>query len=274
MVNTLPEPRELLPGLSPLADRLAELRVPAEPLDPAGSWSQTYSILVFDGGAVCGHVTLARRPTAEGAELAVRWLKGAGPQSTWSIDATVRSRGDGLGSAVAWTTRSARLAGRFDSPGASVVGAELSRSGEVPDGRVVIRSGGRAVANSYASEGPVATNWQLFLSVQRLPRESVSLGPFTLVNQFELVKVNQRLTYRVQLESQVGGVARVLHAYDLLGPGTVPWTYWVDDSSRRLVGASSGLEAYVLGALPPGGGREREARRNRRQGAGEQWGNQ
>ena len=46
------------------------------------------------------------------------------------------------------------------------------------------RASARAVTPDLAVAGPVVESWQLFDTVQRLPRESQRHGPFTVIESF------------------------------------------------------------------------------------------
>jgi hypothetical protein len=164
--------------------------------------------------------------------------------SSGSKAGRVQTNSDGLNSAISWAAQGSRLTGFFDADNRAVV-----------DGTAITRSGSLDRLNDV--NGPVLINWQLFDLVQRLPRNGDQSWSFTLVDQFELIKPSQRLSYRGAVETIVNGQTRKLHGYDLIGFGSLPSVYWVDDETSRMLAATAGLEAYVLGALPRGGGTER-----------------
>jgi hypothetical protein len=259
----------VLPGLAQVADRLPALAVPDDPIDPAGSFEQTYSILAADSGSVCGHLGLRRVATADGATMAADWSKGAGNASHWHVAARIDSRRDPLGTTRRWHGEAARRSSRFDAPGQPIAGTGAAFAGEVEGGEIRLRATGTAAPERIPATEEVTFDWQLFDVVQRLPRGTVALGPFTIVDGLGAVRRGQRLAYRGAERVGVAGGVRRLHGYDLVGPGTVPWTYWVDERTSRLLAAVSGLEGYVLGRLPPGGGRERPGKAGRKAAAAE-----
>jgi hypothetical protein len=209
-------------------------------------------------------VKLTRTPTAGGATLAVDWSKAAGTASHWNVATTIQSKADALGTTVRWRAESARLASRFDAPGDAAGETRSVVTGEAGPREIQIVTNATGKPERLNVSQPVTLDWQLFDVVQRLPREAGTVGPFTIVDSVGGVRGGQRLSYGDSVKVDVAGSIRRLHRYDLVGPGTVPTTYWVDDRTGRLVAVVSGLEAHVLGLLPPGGGRERPAKAGRK----------
>jgi hypothetical protein len=266
------ETAPFIAGLSQIAERVGAIAIPGEPFDPNANWSQTYTVLASDGGASHGHVTLSRtRHGDSGASLAVDWRKGAGGPTHWRLAGTIRTAGDALGAIRSWQSEGGRMAGFFDAPGEPIANLTVSHSGELSNGKLTVVSGPRASRQVTDVEAAVVANWQLFDVVQRLPRRAGEQHAFTLLDQFELVKPSQRLSYRGRVDTTIGGAARTLHGFDHVGFGMVPWVYWVDEQTGRLLAATSGLEAYVLGALPRGGGTDRAAVKAKKRAAAEQY---
>ncbi|HEX8325771.1 MAG TPA: hypothetical protein VF595_17840 [Tepidisphaeraceae bacterium] len=253
-------PIETVVGLNQIDQRVNTLQVPDAAFDPDGNWAQTYTILAGDGGAAHGRLTLMRQAKASGSTLLVDWRKGAGGPTHWRISGTIRTSGAQAEDDLFWQSDLARYGGFYDTPDAAIVPTRLSRDGEYANRTISLRNAAQAAATRTSDVAAALVGWQLFDLVQRLPRQSGTSRTFTLVDQFELTKPGQTIAYNGAYRTTVGGAERTLHRFDLLGFATVPATFWVDDQTSRLLAVVSGLEAYVLGETPRGGGRERAGR--------------
>lgn len=255
---------EFIAGLSIIRPRVAAIDIPAGAFDPAGDWTQTYAVLASDGGESTGRVTINRASTAGGVTLDVDWRKGAGGANHWRLAGSLRTSADLPSPLISWKSEGSRHAGFFDAPGDAISATQVSRSGTIANNKLVFAAAASGRRQVIDLPDHAIANWQLIDVVQRLPREKRSPLMFTLIEQFELFKPQQSLTYSGRVETIIAGTPRTLHGYTLTGFGTVPWFYWVDETSNRLIAATSGLEAFVLGALPRGGGTERAAKRKKK----------
>lgn len=229
-------------GIAPVRERLSALTLPPTPFDPNGGWSQSYSIVAVENDAIAGRLVLSRQP-GETATLTVGWAKQSGPGSHWRLNGTIHSSNDPRSGPVDWTYRLQRHGGRYADEGKAVAGTTIERSFTI-DRKTLIAKGGLQSAKTLI-EQPLLLNWQLFDLSQRLLRHGTQVGPFTLIEQFEVSKPSQWLRYRGPADVDFADGKRALHAYEQLGVGVVPWVYWVDEKSSRLVAVVSGVEAYV-----------------------------
>jgi len=124
-----------------------------------------------------------------------------------------------------------------------VPGTQLLKSATFAQGKIEIGAG--RTTRRIAMPGPYTLNWALFDAVTRLPREQTEPIEFTLIDHFDQVKPNHRLSFRETVDATFSTKPITLHAYDHVGEGILPWVYYVDPAGR-LLAAISGLEGYLL----------------------------
>jgi hypothetical protein len=100
-------------------------------------------------------------------------------------------------------------------------------------------------STSETFDGPAVLGWLLFDAVQRLQGAEQKRIDFTLIDHFDQVKPEQRLTYRGQFDVPVRNRNVSFTAYDQIGRGILPTVWWVGESGR-LLAVVSGIEAYLL----------------------------
>ena len=91
---------------------------------------------------------------------------------------------------------------------------------------------------------PATSHWSLFDAVQRLPGKATRPLRFTMLEEMDLVKPDQRLEFREETDLEVGDTTLHLRGYQQIGWGVLPWQYWVDDQGRLLF-AFSGVRACI-----------------------------
>ncbi len=123
-----------------------------------------------------------------------------------------------------------------------------------PQGKQVPRTAASVSgkAEEINMSGPFSSNWSLFDAVQRLPFDCRPLE-FTLMEELELPKPEQRLSPGAAVEVELGGRVVKLRSFEQIGRGILPITYWLDDNQRLLV-ATGGRRSYLLEAA--GGGKK------------------
>jgi len=253
-------------------DELRAITLPEESFDPAGAWSQRYSIYIlgpFDkqwrgafrrAGALC----LERTPTADGGftqtgrrveqMICKTWLSTA-----WKAEYA----GDPPATPRAWTFTSDML---FNWRPVDVdfryadIGPASYRDRPLPIKSTRYKFTGRLEGEKIINEGcspidrapgtALATNWGLFDAVQRLDPGLAQPLVFDMLQDFDLHKPGQTLRSggTVDVEFARGPVR--LHGFHQLGHGVLPYEYWVDDEGR-LVLAVGGYQGYVLNPDEP-----------------------
>ncbi|HUT34249.1 MAG TPA: hypothetical protein VNE39_12260 [Planctomycetota bacterium] len=224
------------------------LAPPQEKLEATGSWDSSYVVLNSSSTRVAseprpaGMLRVRRTPAADGAsarldvELVARgqWF------GSFRMAAAIECATDALATPRSWKLSTASL----DAQDRPVALTAVEESGRIEDGTVV-RTG--AKERRTKAPGAVTSNWSLFDAVQRLPREKTPPLDFALLEDLDLLKANQRLTWRGAATVQVGGKPLELFGYQQLGEGILPHHYWLDAAGRLLI-VYGGLRCFVFNA--------------------------
>lgn len=221
-------------------DRIA---VPVGPFDAAGSWQHRYGVYSIAGRASrVGELRLTRSVKTSGRILLDMLHEKMHSGGQQMISAKIHVATDNpLATPEHWSFQARVL----DAQGQTIDNTRIKKSIRVKDGTLIV---GEAIGEKRLSlAGPYTLNWALFDAVQRLPAEASAPTEFTLIDHFDQVKPNHRLSFRSSTDVTIGGRSQRLYAYDQVGEGIVPWVWWVD-SHGRLLAAVSGLEAYLLEA--------------------------
>ena len=271
MPDTATKPGEHF-ALNATLDALTRFQAPTGAFDPLGAWRNEYDVLTLASlrptkrASPVGRLSIERKPDGANAHsLAVRLETPLPGKHREVVTATLRCATDPLGTPVSWEVRSEMLTGE----GHVVAGTRSSTRGDLASGSLRLRCGGSE--RRLAVSGRCAASWALFEAVQRLPRERTTELPFVLIDHFDQPKPNQVLAFRKSATVELGGRVELkhatmrldrgvvrkpvktvsaaqlvrLHAYEQLGEGILPITYWVDDREQLLF-VFSGLEGYVL----------------------------
>ncbi len=209
--------------------------------DSSGAWTTSYGVYSLAGECdLAGKMTLRRKPVSGGrAVVSLEYEKSLPGDHVQSVTAEITCKTDILSTPVAWNYTSSL----FNRAGEPLKGMTLRKRAEVHGDIVELHCGGRVrkvgVSKSYT------INWLMFELVQRLPRKESGPLWFTMLDDFDQVKTNQRMSFHKSVDIKFAGGRTVrLHAFDQVGEGIVPWVYWVDDQGRLLF-AVSGIEAYI-----------------------------
>jgi hypothetical protein len=219
---------------------------PADDFKAAGSWKNSYVMLdsaAVRGGSKLraeGFLTISRRglPNGEKAGLEVGWLLGEQYFGAFAGSARISCLADRLGTPVAWALKSVSL----DTKGKPVEVTRVEERAEVKDGRIVREGRG---AGNVKLPGAYTSNWSLFDAVQRLGGREIEPVEFDMIEDLDLVKPGQRLTYWGTTEVELGGRTVRLTGYRQIGRGILPYHYWLDESGR-LIMAHGGLRGFIF----------------------------
>jgi len=221
-------------------DRIA---LPDGPFDVAGSWQHRYGVHSTAGrSSRVGELRLRRSVKTNGRillDVQYEKMHSGGKQM---ISAKIHLTADNpLSVPENWSFQTRVV----DAQGQAIDNTQIKKSIRVKDGTLIVDEAIGEKRTSLA--GRYTVNWALFDAAQRLPTEEFALIEFTLIDHFDQVKPNHRLSFRMSTDVTIRGRSQRLHAYDQVGEGIVPWVWWVD-SHGRLLAAVSGLEAYLLEA--------------------------
>ena len=223
-----------------------ELTIPApgSPFDAAGSWEQSYRIWMTGGSwdNYQGYVTL-KRSVGDGETVSLDVREVLIMPRTRSIHEThvlARCLRTVLATPVSWVLESRiyDLKTKEDFPLSRV-----EQKGETRDGRIVVTT--NAHERVHAPPGPWTWNWSLFEAVQRRPRAEDCPASFSLLDDLDILKFEQRLLPRGETAITYGGSEASVLRYDQIGRGLLPTRYYVDEEGRLLL-AHTELRAYIL----------------------------
>lgn len=257
--------------LNVLGPALAKFQPPTGAFDPAGAWTHRYGVWTVGqrGCARVGHVALGRSVGKDGtAVLLLEYAKTYSGAFQGKTAASIRCRTDRLATPLDWATSVQSLTPK----GVRVPNTAIQTTGRVA-GKALVLTSGKARRTLPLPEA-YTINWSLFDAVQRLPREAFPPLEFTLLDDFDQVKPEQRLAWWQTITVALGGrrvqkavweplekgrirrtvwategaQAVTLHGYVHTGPGIVPVVYWVD-ATGRLLFVVAGIKAYVYEPL-------------------------
>lgn len=217
-----------------------------EDFDPNGSWQQSYVIL--DNAPdrrirkmrAEGFLRIRRSTQAKGDLFALDVELVARKQRLGSFRTAIRMTclSDRLSTPQAWKLSTVSL----DAKGEPVDLTQVEESGRIEDGEI-IRKGKRV--RKVEAPRPVTSNWSLFDAVQRLDGQKTQPVEFDMLEDLDLVKPNQRLSYWGTTEVELGGKTVRLVGYQQIGEGILPYHYWLDDSGR-LIFAYGALRGFMF----------------------------
>ena len=205
------------------------------------SWTQVYriwQIMRAPPGSIDGQLTIRRVAKSDGATLEVEqqslMMKRYGYGCKASIECgTGRWSTPRRFTAETWTSAPD---GRVQADSrlkfaAEVVGPEIRFSG--------VRKAPLRVAADWTLD------WALIDALQRLPAKEGGDWLLDLVEDCDLLRPRQRLSYVGPLMVTLAGKATELFGFCHLGPGTLPTHYWLD-GQRRLLFAIRMFRALIL----------------------------
>jgi hypothetical protein len=226
-------------SLEAFPEFLEKFAPPAGGFDPRGAWKLSYGVWLFAGapGAV-GFLEIERQPAASGATLkvATRIAHANGYQQQ---SAALECEGDPLSS-----LRSLELESVSGTPeGQPLPATKISARVLVRGSTVEFARGARR--RTARAAPPVVASWGLLDALQRLSPDQPKALEFTLLDDGDLLKPVQRLTYAGKTSIQgAGGAGLALDCWEHTGYGVLPTHYWVD-AQGRLLFAVAGQRAFL-----------------------------
>ncbi|MCX7047506.1 MAG: hypothetical protein NTX50_18735 [Candidatus Sumerlaeota bacterium] len=240
---TLERARPCLEGFQP----------PAGAFDPRGAWEHRYAIWVAYPGfpiapipksAAMGELKLRRKPAGQGGftlEAAQTTMQGNRGSTRYRVLAKMDCAEDALATPRSWELNSSSA----NATGQVTEETQVSRTGKVAGGRMICKGKTERILPAPKA---FTSNWSLFEAIQRLPATGAQPLEFDLLEEMDLLKPGQRLTFRETVEIELAGKPLRLHGFDQIGQGVPPYQYWLDDQ-RRLLLAVGWMRAYIY--APP-----------------------
>ncbi len=215
-----------------------------EAFDAAGSWDHAYVLL--DNAPLRskvrmtaeGYVRIRRSPIGSGsrARLRIEQLSQRQYFGTTQVKYEIEIDVDDVGSPRSWAIDSVS----YDTKGQPVELTQLSQRGNLEETQQHLQTKYDAtVAEQFSS------NWSLLEAVQRLGGRPIDAIEFAMLEDLDLYKPNQRLTYRGTSEFVFGAHRVRLSGYQQIGDGILPYHYWLDRDGR-LIFAYGGLKGLMF----------------------------
>jgi len=218
---------------------------PQNDFDPNGAWEATYVILNNASGRATrlqaeGHLRLRRTEPADDGLFRLQVDLLARKQRLGSFRTTIDvvCRPDVLSTPKSWKLSTVSL----DAKNEPVDVTRVEESGRIEGGRIIRK--GKCVRRIEAPSA-VTGNWSLFDAVGRFAGREIEPLEFTMLEDFDLLKPRQRLTYWGTTEVELGGKPVRLIGYQQIGEGILPYHYWLDESGR-LVFAYGALRSFLF----------------------------
>jgi hypothetical protein len=229
-------------NLNIITPHLSGFKPPQAAFEPRGDWSLSYDVHSLTGyWPPVGKLQIHRQSVSDDTfDLCVNYTKILQDDYRHIVVGRILCRSDELASPVEWSFDFSTVA----ADGTLVPNTALKQSAVCRNDRIEFTDS-KGFVRRVGIRTPFTINWALLEAVQRLPHLQFEPPQFTLLDQFDLPKPNQTVSYRTTAAVMLGKEETRLHAYDHIGEGIVPWVYWVSDAGRLLF-AISGIEAYVL----------------------------
>ncbi|TAN37828.1 MAG: hypothetical protein EPN23_04755 [Verrucomicrobia bacterium] len=234
-----------------LGQRVGGWFPPANTFDPASAWTLTYTHEGLTpgrdgwlGGQPGGSLIVAHTPHPAGRHIKITEQIDTVGTSTTTM-AEFHCANDTL-----LTPRRWNLDIHWESkmPLVSVAGLDQKRAGRVENNELVLTA-----AKEHRRRAPQhwTASWLLFAVLPHLPFASETRLHFDLLEEAELFKPDQQLTYIGKQPLALGGKNLSLHVFEQVGRGVLPTRWWLDDQ-HRVVLAASERHAYLLDARAKG----------------------
>ena len=212
---------------------------PVETFDPDGAWENRYRVWLYSASNQ-GTMRLTRSatPPSQTGVLNVEQSVIQSPGSVHQTSAQIQFVADALSTPQSWQIDSVIL----DLNSQPIEKSRVLETGSVTGGQIQVIANGRTLLRP--APAVFTSNWSLFDAVQRLPGPATTPLEFDLLEELDLLKTGQRLSYQESRTLDVNGNNLSLIGYHLIGEGILPYEFWVDEQHRLLI-ALSGLRAYI-----------------------------
>ena len=238
-------------SLTVMAELMATLPPPAPAAyDPAGAWENRYGVVLIvpepNGQKIDaskpGRLILKREPQDDGVIIdAEAVISYPGRASRYHARATCRA--DAYATPVSWTTN--HFTTNPQQERIPQMNGKLQ--GALVDGQATINIDGAAKSHTVALGPHVTFTWALFDVVQRLPADG--RVTFDLLEDLELPKRGFRIEPRAAETFKWGETSITARGFDMFGHGLLPYTFWIDEAGRCILGVSA-QRAYLWDPSP------------------------
>jgi hypothetical protein len=221
---------------------------PPGSFDPEGEWKNVYRIWLVTRRSN-GFLSIERAPASDSSPVTLN-VETCVLQAAKVIHRTrarLQCANDSLSTPQSWDVKSEILDPDFQR----VEVADSWETGRVRDGKLIVNAdwgglgGGGTRERHHKLPESYTSNWSLFDAVQQLPGKDMTPLEFDLLEDSDLLKSKQKLSYWKSTDVNIGDNVLQLTGYQQMGQGILPYQYWVD-GHHRLLFAISGIRAYIF----------------------------
>ncbi len=221
---------------------------PPGSFDPEGEWKNVYRIWLVTRRSN-GFLSIERTPASDSSPVTLN-VETCVLQAAKVIHRTrakLQCADDSLSTPQSWDVKSEILDPDFQR----IEVADSWETGRIKDGKLFVNidqeglGGGGSLARHHKLPESYTSNWSLFDAVQRLPGEGMMPMEFDLLEDSDLLKSKQKLSYWKSADLNIGDNVLQLTGYQQIGQGILPYQYWVDEH-HRLLFVISGIRAYIF----------------------------
>jgi len=225
---------------------------PPEPAtyDPLGAWENRYGVVLIVPEPNFKSVNVSKpgrmilkREVQNGAVVidAETVMSYPNRASRYHVRATCRA--DAYDTPVTWTMNHVTT----DAQQQPIPQMKGDLKGELRNGTATLTVNGAKQTHSVQLGPQVSFTWALFDVTQRLPADGTLA--FDLLEDLELPKREFRVEPRAAETFKWGAKELRLRGFDMFGQGLLPYTFWIDESGRCVLGVSA-QRAYVWDPSP------------------------
>lgn len=220
---------------------LDSFTAPTGSFDPESTWRHTYRIWLIDKGNK-GSLSIEHTPGGTSDTLSIEQSVTQASLTTHQTTADIQCAFDTLSTPQSWQIESIIL----DTESQPIEVTRVAHTGTVTGGNIEITIGDQTFLRPAPSV--FTSNFSLFDAVQRLSGASTPPVDFDLLEDLDLLKAGQRLSYWKSREFTVNSQTLSLTGYTVVGGGVLPYRFWVD-SNNRLLFVLSGIRSYILDSI-------------------------
>ena len=234
---------------------------PADEFEPHGQWTQRWQIYLLRKVSFekphAGHIEVTRKLESGKVRFAIRQAIFQGPhlskkpieghscqdgvwlKSVCDTQADVTCSNDKLLTPESWTLNTAMRC----TKGRDFEGTRLTKEMRIRNGNIELTCNGNTSTRALPA-GNITSNWGLLNATSTIKAKDPVR--FTLLDGLDKVKTGHKLYSTADTQIEFGGETVKVYCYHQIGRGCLPWEYYVDASTGRLLLAISGLRAYIL----------------------------
>lgn len=223
--------------------------IPEAPFDPEGDWTQTWRVWLLKRNARDmnhrGYILLKRKPDTDHSSFNIEVDQAHIQTAQASVHETlarISCLANPLSTPRSWEIQTRLIDVKENR---EITSAATHKSGSLVDGKMKVECNNRTSLRSIPV-GSVSSNWTILEALQRTMKPRETTYRFTFLDELDKIKPKHRLCHRKYTKVNFGSKTHSAHCYQQIGQGALPWLYYIDEKTSRLLLAINGLRAYIL----------------------------